>query len=162
VREVERSFADACECGAFRLAHFSLQHDHAHLIVEANSRDALARGMKSLAARLSRAVNRATRRRGRVLAERFHARALRTPARSSKRARLRPAQRPPPPRQTPRPAHRGAHPSEVMLRSGVIEPLVRWLALGRVRSPLVRSRFRTTVAAGCAASHLAPAHWLAA
>jgi hypothetical protein len=32
--------------------HYSLQGDHAHLIVEAAGKDALACGMKSIAARL--------------------------------------------------------------------------------------------------------------
>ncbi|MBW1685750.1 MAG: hypothetical protein JRS35_11910, partial [Deltaproteobacteria bacterium] len=35
VRELERSFAMACERGDFRLVHYALQGDHAHLIVEA-------------------------------------------------------------------------------------------------------------------------------
>jgi REP element-mobilizing transposase RayT len=79
VREVERSFARACEGESFRIVHDSIQADHVHLIAEANDCCALGRGMKSIAARLARAVHRAFTRRGRVLADRFHARALRTP-----------------------------------------------------------------------------------
>src|SRR3989442_7135265 len=45
VREVEGSFAHACERGAFRLVHYSLQGNHAHMIVEAKNREALGRGM---------------------------------------------------------------------------------------------------------------------
>jgi hypothetical protein len=33
VREVERSFTRACERGDFRLVHYSLQGNHAHLII---------------------------------------------------------------------------------------------------------------------------------
>lgn len=44
VREVERSFAHGCERGEFRLVHYSLQRDHAHLIVEARDPGALGRG----------------------------------------------------------------------------------------------------------------------
>lgn len=35
VREVERSFGEACDRSDFRLVHYSLLHDHAHLLVEA-------------------------------------------------------------------------------------------------------------------------------
>ena len=48
VREVEATFARGCERGEFRLVHYSLQGDHAHLIVEAADRHALGRGMKAL------------------------------------------------------------------------------------------------------------------
>ena len=80
VDEVERTFADGCERGEFRLVHYSLQKDHAHLVVEAKSREALGRGMKAIGARLARAVNRVFGRRGRVLADRYHLRVLRTPS----------------------------------------------------------------------------------
>jgi REP element-mobilizing transposase RayT len=79
VREIERSFAQSCERGTFRIVHYSLQGNHTHLIVEAVNREALGRGMKSLAARLARAVNRVFERSGAVLADRYHHRVLRTP-----------------------------------------------------------------------------------
>lgn len=79
VREVERSFARACESGAFRLLHYSLQGNHAHLIVEADSREALGYGMKAIASRLAKAVNRVFKRAGPVLADRYHVHVLRTP-----------------------------------------------------------------------------------
>jgi REP element-mobilizing transposase RayT len=79
VRELRRTLADACERGEFRVTHYSIQRDHAHLIVEAHGREALARGMKSVAARLARAVNRVFSRSGPVLDGRFHHRVLRTP-----------------------------------------------------------------------------------
>jgi REP element-mobilizing transposase RayT len=78
VREIERSFAIACERQDFRLVHYSLQGNHAHLIVEADDERALGRGMKALGARLARAVNRVFQRTGPVLADRYHVRALRT------------------------------------------------------------------------------------
>ena len=59
--------------------HYSLQGNHAHLIVEATDAGALGRGMKALGARLARAVNRIARRTGRVLADRYHVRLLPTP-----------------------------------------------------------------------------------
>jgi len=79
VREWRRSLAEASERGAFRVAHYSLQGDHAHMIVEAHGKDALACGMKSVAARLARAVNRVSGRSGPVLDGRYHHRSLRSP-----------------------------------------------------------------------------------
>ncbi len=79
VHAIERTFASGCERPGFRLVHYSLQGNHAHLIVEAHDRAALGRGMKSIGARLARAVNRVARRSGKVLAERYHVRLLPTP-----------------------------------------------------------------------------------
>jgi REP element-mobilizing transposase RayT len=79
VHEVRRTLALSCERGEFRVAHYSIQRDHVHMIVEAQGREALARGMKSVAARLARAVNRVFSRSGPVLDGRFHHRVLRTP-----------------------------------------------------------------------------------
>lgn len=79
VRELERSFRAARARPGFRLVHYSLQGNHAHLIVEARDRHALGRGMKSIAARIARAVNRIAGRTGPVLADRYHLRLLPTP-----------------------------------------------------------------------------------
>ena len=79
VSEFRRSLAEACERGDFRVNHYSLQGDHAHMIVEATSKEALAHGMNSIGARLARAVNRVSNRRGKVLDGRYHHRVLRTP-----------------------------------------------------------------------------------
>ena len=79
LREIERSFVEGRERGDFRVVHYSIQSDHAHFVVEANGREALGCGMKSLSARFARAVNRALGRSGRVLADRYHLRVLRTP-----------------------------------------------------------------------------------
>ena len=64
---------------AFRVLHFSVQDDHVHLIVEADVARAFARGLRGLAIRIARAVNRALSRRGTVWGDRYHARALTTP-----------------------------------------------------------------------------------
>jgi hypothetical protein len=79
VREFELSLRTACERGRFRVAHYSIQGDHLHAVVEATSREDLAAGMKSLGARFARAVNRVFGLRGRVLADRYHLHVLRTP-----------------------------------------------------------------------------------
>ncbi len=75
----ERTLARGCDRGAFRVAHYSLQHDHVHLIVEAADAVALGRGMMSVGTRFARAVNRVFRRSGKVLADRYHARPIATP-----------------------------------------------------------------------------------
>ena len=79
VREIESTFAAGCERPGFRLVHYSLQGNHAHLIVEAQDRGALGRGMMAIGARLSRAMNRVAGRTGRVLTDRYHVRMLPTP-----------------------------------------------------------------------------------
>jgi REP element-mobilizing transposase RayT len=79
LRELRCSFAKSCERGSFRLVHYSLQRNHIHLIVEAAGRVALASGMKSLAARFARCVNRVFARKGSVLDGRFHSVVLKTP-----------------------------------------------------------------------------------
>jgi hypothetical protein len=79
VRAVESAFRRGCDRRDFRLVHYSLQNDPAHLIVEASDRKALGRGMKSPASLFAFAVNRALGRTGRVLADRYHLRILTCP-----------------------------------------------------------------------------------
>jgi hypothetical protein len=79
VAALAETFAVGCTRPGFRLVHYSLQGNHAHLIVEAQDRHALGRGMMSLGARLARAVNRIGQRTGRVFADRYHVRMLATP-----------------------------------------------------------------------------------
>ena len=79
VRMIERTFADGCERPGFRVTHYSLQGNHAHLIVEARDQEALGCGMMAIGSRLARAVNRVARHTGRVLADRYHHRLLPTP-----------------------------------------------------------------------------------
>jgi REP element-mobilizing transposase RayT len=63
----------------FALVQFSVQRDHLHLIAEARDRRALTRGLQGLSIRVARAVNWRLERRGKVFADRYHARALKTP-----------------------------------------------------------------------------------
>ena len=79
-RKIQRAFRYGGHRFGLRLAEFSVQSNHVHLIVEADDKRALSRGLQGLAIRVARGVNRASRRRGKVLADRFHARLLRTPA----------------------------------------------------------------------------------
>jgi REP element-mobilizing transposase RayT len=79
IREAERAVRAISRRSDFRVIHYSLQNDHVHLLVEAASARSLGNGMKSLGARLARAVNRVFDRRGAVLDGRYHHRALGTP-----------------------------------------------------------------------------------
>jgi putative transposase len=63
----------------FRVVQFSVQDNHVHLLVEASDKRELTRGMRGLAVRAARRINGALRRRGRVFAERYHARELTGP-----------------------------------------------------------------------------------
>ena len=60
----------------FRVIHFTIQSNHLHLIVEADTRSALLAGLRGLAIWIARRVNQHLGTTGRVFAERYHARAL--------------------------------------------------------------------------------------
>ena len=79
VRAFEETLARGCDRGEFRVVHYALLRDHAHLIVEAKDRGALGRGMKSLTRRMLGAMGSAFRWRGGLLADRYHMRVLKTP-----------------------------------------------------------------------------------
>jgi len=71
-----------CWCSlraGFRVVHYSIQKNHLHFLIEAQSHAVLGRGMKSLSARIGRCVNRVFARAGRVLDGRYHHRVLSTP-----------------------------------------------------------------------------------
>ena len=78
-RVIRRAFAAVNARGDFQLSEFSVQGNHVHLIVEAHGALSLARGMQSLGVRLARNLNRVMQRKGKVLADRYHSRILRTP-----------------------------------------------------------------------------------
>jgi len=80
VAELERSWREACEREQFGLVHYAIQSDHVHMIVEAASARDLACGLKTIAARFARAVNRVFHRAGRVLADRCAVHVLRSPS----------------------------------------------------------------------------------
>jgi hypothetical protein len=78
VAELERSWREVRDRGRIRLVHYSIQRDHVHMIVESLGARELACGLKSIAARFARAVNRVFRRSGPVLADRCHVHVLRS------------------------------------------------------------------------------------
>ena len=78
-KAVERAMLAGRERFGFRLVEYSIHNDHLHLMVEASDRRALSRGMQGLSIRIAKGVNRAFGRKGKLLADRYHARALKTP-----------------------------------------------------------------------------------
>jgi REP element-mobilizing transposase RayT len=73
------AFAAGCNRAGFRLAHYSVQCNHLHMIVEATNATCLSRGMQGLLIRVARTLNRLWGRSGRVFADRYHDHILRTP-----------------------------------------------------------------------------------
>jgi putative transposase len=64
----------------YRVVHISIQRTHIHAICEADSKDALTRGMQSFEISAAKQLNRAMKRkRGRVFASRYHTTAIETP-----------------------------------------------------------------------------------
>ena len=81
VREASRV---AALRGRFRIVHLSIQKTHVHLLVEADTKLALARGMQGFQISAARRINTALgdggwRRRGRVFVDRYHLEVIRSP-----------------------------------------------------------------------------------
>jgi REP element-mobilizing transposase RayT len=70
--------ASARRAAPFQVVHHSIQSNHLHLIVEAEDRAALTRGMRGLLVRIARGLNRLWLRRGPVFEDRFHEHELHT------------------------------------------------------------------------------------
>ena len=73
-----RAFRAGCAKEGFRIVQFSVQGNHIHLVVEADSAHALSEGMRVWTIRVARAVNRALGRKGSVFPQRYHAVRLKT------------------------------------------------------------------------------------
>ncbi|HEX4383601.1 MAG TPA: transposase [Myxococcales bacterium] len=73
-----KAFKDATEQGGIRIAHYSIQGNHLHLVVEAESAQELARGVQGLSVRIARRLNRRIGRSGPVFADRYHSHVLGT------------------------------------------------------------------------------------
>ncbi len=73
------AFAAGCNRFGFRLAQYSVQRDHIHMICEAAECTALSRGVQGLLIRVAKALNRLWGRKGSVFGDRYHDRVLRTP-----------------------------------------------------------------------------------
>jgi REP element-mobilizing transposase RayT len=79
IRIIQQAIREAGHHSYFRIIEFAVIGNHIHLIVEAAGAEALARGMHSLECRLARRLNRHFGRRGKLFADRYHARHLETP-----------------------------------------------------------------------------------
>ena len=78
-RVLERAFRSGRSKDGFRLVEFSVQRDHLHLVVEAEGRRKLTRGMQGLMIRIAKALNRFWRGRvGSVFADRYFALAIKS------------------------------------------------------------------------------------
>ncbi|MBK9386961.1 MAG: transposase [Planctomycetes bacterium] len=62
-----------------RIVHYSIQGNHLHLLIEADDRTCLARGMNALLSPLARALNKLWGRKGKVFPERYHDEVITTP-----------------------------------------------------------------------------------
>ena len=76
---IGRAIGMAAERFGVRIVHFAVLGNHVHLVVEADSNDALSRAMQGFSIRVAKRMNAMMNRRGRVLGDRYHARVLRTP-----------------------------------------------------------------------------------
>jgi REP element-mobilizing transposase RayT len=79
-RIIEGALHAALAKAGARIAQFSVQHNHIHLVVETENRVRLARMIQGLAIRTARRLNRLMGRSGKVFADRYHSRALKTPS----------------------------------------------------------------------------------
>src|SRR6478672_11742256 len=79
-RALKQAFVAANARSGFRVVHYSVQSNHVHFVVEAEGTRELSRGMQGLNVRMAKAINRLMKRHGKVLADRYHAVILRTPA----------------------------------------------------------------------------------
>jgi REP element-mobilizing transposase RayT len=75
IRRVMRT----CQKDGFAINQYSIQGDHVHLVCEPRNTKALARGIQGFASLMARRLNAIAKRRGKVFADRYHSRVLRTP-----------------------------------------------------------------------------------
>lgn len=76
---VHRVLTAAKERFGTRICHYSVQSNHIHLIIEARGKPSLARALQGFGIRLAKRLNARLGRRGAVLADRYHSRALTSP-----------------------------------------------------------------------------------
>jgi putative transposase len=76
---IRTAFRAARDLHGVRLIEFSVLANHLHLVVEADSKRSLSRGIQGLCVRLARALNPMIGRRGALFADHYHSRLVRTP-----------------------------------------------------------------------------------
>ena len=78
-RRIRRSLAAARGRFGFRVIEFSILGNHLHLVVEADDDVAVSRGVQGLAIRIARALDAMMGTAGKVFADHYHSRLLRSP-----------------------------------------------------------------------------------
>jgi len=78
-RRMQTAFVAACGKFGMRLIEFSIQGNHLHLLVEADSQRALSRAMQGLSVRIAKGLNAMMNRKGAVFADHYFARLLESP-----------------------------------------------------------------------------------
>jgi putative transposase len=79
-RSIAEALAEVRARQGFRVVHFSVQHNHVHLIVEANDRRTLSNAMRALLIRIARNLNALMGTSGRRFEDRYHEHVLKTPS----------------------------------------------------------------------------------
>jgi REP element-mobilizing transposase RayT len=78
-RVVKRAIISGAAKRSFQIVEYSVQHDHIHMIVEAEDNGDFSRGVQGLCVRIARAINRFRGKTGKVFRDRFHSRVLKSP-----------------------------------------------------------------------------------
>jgi REP element-mobilizing transposase RayT len=76
---LRKAIAACAKRAGFRILHYSVQSNHVHLICEADDAQTLARGIQSLCVRIARGLHLLWKSTGKVFADRYHSRPLKTP-----------------------------------------------------------------------------------
>jgi REP element-mobilizing transposase RayT len=78
-RVIASALWDGARRDGFRVVHFAIMGNHIHMLVEAENRQRLSRGLQGLGVSVARRLNRLMRSCGPVMWDRYHARILKTP-----------------------------------------------------------------------------------
>ena len=76
---IRRALATGCKRNGLRLVEYSIQANHIHLLVEADSKVTMGKGLGGIFTSIAKQLNKQWGRKGKVFRERYFARALRTP-----------------------------------------------------------------------------------
>jgi REP element-mobilizing transposase RayT len=132
-RVIEQCLADALGRFGLRVIEFTILGNHIHLIVEANSSEALSRGMQGLCIRIAKGLNRMMRASGSVFSDHFHSRVVKTPTELVRAIAYVLGNRAP---------HIGAATEADPYSSSSLPPARRGLVLGRPKTWLLREGWR--------------------
>jgi hypothetical protein len=132
---VVAALAEGAERFGMRIVFYRIESDRLRLVIEADDRDALTRGMQGFGIRFSKAINRMMGTEGTIFAERYHLQVLDQPD-ETRRALASMLERPPP-KGSPPALGKLAEPRTRSLRSALSSAAVARLAR---RVPAVEPR----------------------